>query len=112
MIITNTDLAGVELGVGGDSIFYYLSLPFGRRGAPGAFSMVGDYIRGAVSGYLRNAPQWDSELPFSVKIFVDDVMVIEPCVGRIPDMAVRSVEWIGMHRLGFDAISRTKKETE
>ena len=107
-----TELVGQELGVSDDCICFYLAIPFGWNGAPGMFALAGDYAKAVISGYRSKTPQWESDMPFSVEIFVGDIMIIEPCIGRRPEMVASREEWVVNQSLGFNAISSTKKDIE
>ena len=108
-LIMCTELVDKELGISDDVIVFYLALPFGWNGSPGIFALVGDYIRKVTSGYRPSTPQWESEIPFLVDIFAGDIMLVEPCIGRRPEMVVSSVEWVANQSLGWDAISGKRK---
>ena len=72
VVLMNTELVGTELHLQGDPMFFYLSHPFGWGGSPGVFALVGDYAKEVVSCYRSSSIQRDSDMPFSVDIFVDD----------------------------------------
>ena len=111
-IIMCAELVGKDLGVYDDCVCFYLALPFGWNGSPGIFALAGDYVKAVIGGYRSQTPQWESSMPFSVEIFVDDIMAIEPRIGRRPEMVVGSAEWVVNQSLGFNAISAAKKKEE
>ena len=110
--IMNTELIGSELGIADDVMVCYLALPFGWNGSTGAFATDGDFIREVVCGYRSSTPQWESDLPFAVEVFADDLMLIEPRLGRRLDMTSSSVDWAVKQCLGFGAISGKKLNVE
>ena len=65
-----------------------------------------------MAGYRSSTPRWESDLPFPLEIFVDDIMLIEPKIGRRPEMIEESAEWITQITLGWGAISEEKKRIE
>ena len=109
-MIICTELRGLEMELADDPLFFYLALPFGWNGSPGISPLVGDFVREVVAGYRSNTPRWESELAFSVGIFADGLMIIEPEIGRRPAMVVASTEWVVQQALGWDSVRKTKKK--
>ena len=112
VVIMNTELKGDEMGLTKDPIIFYLALPFGWNGSPGVFAMASDFIRDVVGGYRSSTPNWESSMAFAIDVFVDDIMIIEPMIGRRPEMVVDSAEWAVQLTLGTDAVSESKKRIE
>ena len=108
VVMMNTELKGEELGLEQDPIIFYPVLPFGWDGSPGVFSMASDFVKDVVSGYRPSTPNWESSLDFAIDVFVEDIMIIEPVIGRRPEMVAASSEWAAQLTLGEDAVSETK----
>ena len=92
--------------------FLFLVSSFGFSGSPGEWTAWG---RGTEELHRCFCPQEgrrDGSLHFDGKILVDDMVLVEPCVGLRPWVSSETYEWAVRQLLGSHAINAAKDAEE
>ena len=86
----------------------YLVSSFGFSGSPGEWAAWGRATEELHRVHRPAVPRRDGELHFDGKILVDDMVLVEPCLGLRPWISSETYEWGVMKLLGEKAINKAK----
>ena len=106
MLCTEFDLK--HFGGEGSVYLMFLKLPFGWRGSPAYFSVVGEGISKAHRMYTPQNKIRDGAQNLNSLLYVDDEIFIDPCLGLRPDVTVTCWEYLCKGLLGQDALGDDK----
>ena len=86
----------------------YLVSSFGFSGSPGEWVAWGRATEELHRVHCPAVPRRDGELHFDGKILVDDMVLVEPCLGLRPWISSETYEWGVVKLLGEKAINKAK----
>ena len=86
----------------------YLVSSFGFSGSPGEWATWGRATEELHRAHRPQEPRRDGALHFDGKILVDDMVLVEPCLGLRPWVSSETYEWGVVKLLGEKAINKAK----
>ena len=101
--------AGVRIA---NYLMIYLSMYFGRKGAPGNWGIISSLLVQFLSSHMPKNSFTHGPGSFGAFQFVDDGGFAEPALGLRPWMSVKLWEKGLVESLGFNSLNRDKKRIE
>ena len=90
----------------------FLVSSFGFSGSPGEWTVWGRGTEELHRGFRPKMSRRDGAIGFDGKILVDDMVLVEPCVGLRPWVSSEVYEWAVRQLLGKNAINAAKDAEE
>ena len=103
-----TELGGDDWGLSQQIIAIYLVLTFGWTGSPGEFGVWAWVVKLLHQAFRPSDARWADDVCFHSQFLVDDMVLIEPDLGRRPFESARLARASAKRILGAAAINEKK----